>query len=174
MLALGTEVLLLGLTYAQSTSHHFAEHMCEVPYRHTLGLVVKVKQSDGSVAEQTMTDYQPRPAGDGSYYGSRHPDFNRLGRMLEERNLAGISSIGNCVARRFDLRALVDLAQIEATKDPNIFRTPEGRPDYYTPLTRGTIVVSPVMVDGAGRPCTYHWCVVDASALAMPNGAPKT
>jgi len=31
MLALNTQVVLLGVTYATSTSHHFAEWVCDVP-----------------------------------------------------------------------------------------------------------------------------------------------
>ena len=169
MLGLSAQVLLLGMTYATSTGHHFAEYICEVPYRHTVDLTIRVRQTDGSVVLRPMTDYQPKPAPDGSYYGSRHPDFNRLGRMLEERNLVGFSSIGNGVVRRFGLRDLIDLAQIEADKDYNVFRTPEGEPERYTLLTRGTVVASPEMRDGAGRPCVYHWCVEDESKLVMPH-----
>ena len=83
MLALNTQVVMLGLTYKSSTSHHFAEWVCDVTYRHTIPLKVRVRRPEGSLADQEMTDYQPKPAADGSYYGSRHPDFNRLGRMLE-------------------------------------------------------------------------------------------
>ena len=85
MLALNTQVLLLGVDYHSSTSHHFAEWLCEVPYRHTIELDIKVRQKDGSIIEQKMTDYQPKPSGTGSYYGSRHPDFNRLGKMIEDK-----------------------------------------------------------------------------------------
>ncbi len=170
MLALGAQVLMLGLTYANSTSHHFAEFVCEVPYRHTIDIIVMVKKPGGATNRQPMIDYQPKPNEDGSYYGSRHPDFNRLGRMLEDRNLVGIAAIGNCAARRFGMRDLVDLAQLEAEKDVNILRTPEGKPDYYTPLAFGKNVFSPEMMDDAGRPVTYQWCVVDEAKLIMPKG----
>ena len=164
MLALNTQVLLLGMTYATSTSHHFAEWLCDVPYRHTIDLQVKVGGEDGTVVQQPMTDNQPY-----TYGGSRHADYNRLGRMLEERHLVGITTIGNSVARRFAMRDLVDLAQAEAEKDYNIFRTPEGEPDYFTPLDFGKIVFSPEMLDGAGRPVRYQWCVMDESELVMPG-----
>jgi len=169
MLALNTQVLMLGVTYANSTSHHFAEWVCDVPYRHTIDLKMKVRRKDGSIVPQAMIDYQPRPSANGSYYGSRYPDFNRLGRMLEDRGLVGLAAIGNCAARRFAMRDLVDLALVEVEKDPHIFRTPEGRTDYYTPLDFGKIVISPKMPDGAGRLTTYQWCVMDESKLIMPG-----
>jgi len=165
MLGLNTQILLLGMTYQCSTSHHFAEWVCDVPYRHRIDLgQVKVRRKDGSIVMQAMIDYQPL-----SYGGSRGPDFNRLGRMLEERGLVGLAAIGNCAARRFAMRNLVDLAQVEAEKDCNIFRTPEGRPDYYTPLDFGKTVFSPEMPDGAGRPNRYQWCMMDESKLVMPG-----
>jgi len=169
MLALNTQVLMLGVTYANSTSHHFAEWVCDVPYRHTIDLQVKVRGKDGSVVPQSMIDYQPRPGGTGRYYGSRHPDFNRLGKMLEQRGLVGLAAIGNCAARRFAMRDLVDLAQAEVEKNPDIFRAPEGRGDYFTPLEFGKIVFSPEMPNGAGRPNRYQWCVMDESRLIMPG-----
>jgi hypothetical protein len=80
MLALKTRVLLLGVDYQSSTSHHFAEWLCEVPYRHTIDLQIKVKRADGTIVEQTMVDHQPF-----SYVGTQHSDFNRLGQLLEEQ-----------------------------------------------------------------------------------------
>ena len=165
MLALNTQVLLLGVTFTSSTSFHVAELLCEVPYRRTIRMKVKVRGRGGSIREQVMTDYQPKPAEDGSYYGSRHPDFNRLGRMLEDRNLVGTASIGNCVVRRFALRDLIDLALIEVENDYNIFRTPEGRSDYLSRLKYGKCVFSPELIDGAGRAGKVQWCVADESRL---------
>lgn len=169
MLSLDTQVVLLGVTYSSSTSHHFAEAVCEVPYRHYLPVHVKVRTKDGQLVDQVMTDYQPKPSADGSYYGNRHTDFNKLGRMLEDKGKVGITAIGNAVVRRFSMRELIDLAQVEAEKDYNIFRTEEGQSDYYTPLTFGEIVLSPEMLDGAGRPVQYQWSVMDPSKLLMPK-----
>jgi len=171
MLALNTKVLLLGVTFESSTSHHFAEWLCDVPYRHSFPLNVRVRRPDASVVMQTMTDHTHKPSTDGSYYGNRHPDFNRLGRMLEEKHLVGIGVIGNAVVRRFAMRDLCDLAQVEILKDGNIFRTEEGKTgtDDYTPLTFGTIVTSPVMRDGAGREVQYQWCVLDEKKLVLPT-----
>ena len=168
MLSLDAQVLLLGIAYeSSSTSHHFAEWICEVPYRHIIKLKIKVRLKDGSTVEQKTLDYQPKPNKGDSYYGSRGCDFNRLGRMLEDRGLVGIAAIGNAVARRFAMRDLIDLAQVEAEKDFNIFRTPEGQPEYCTPLDFGKIVVSPIMNDSAGRPNQYKWSVIDESKLRL-------
>jgi len=164
MLALDTQILMLGMTYSSCTSHHFGEWVCQVPYRHTIDLNVKVRRKDGSVVPQAMTDYQPH-----TYTGTRHTDFNRLGCTLEERDLVGIAPVGNAVLRRFAMRDLIELAQIEAEKDFNVFRTEEGQTEAYTPLDFGAIVLSPEMPDGAGRPCRYQWAVVDPERLTMPK-----
>ncbi len=125
MAALNTRVLLLGLDYHSSTSHHFAEYVCEVPYRHTIDLGVKVLKSDGKTVQQPTIDYQPF-----SYTGTQHSDFNRLGQLLEDRKLASVGAIGNSVARFYSQRDLVELAEQEAEKDYNIFRNPEDEEDW--------------------------------------------
>ena len=168
MLALNTQVLLVGVTYSSSTSHHFAEFVCEVPNRHTTPLLVKVRQAHGEVVEQPMVDYQPKSEG-GSYYGTRGPDFNRLGQMLEDRGLVNTAFIANAAVRRFAMRDLVDLAQVEAAKDYNIFRTPEGEQDNTTELTFGCSINSPLLTDDAGRSHHVQWCVKDVDKLTMPG-----
>ncbi len=164
MLALNTQVLMLGMTYGSCTSFHFGEWLCEVPYRRVIPLDVKVRLADGTVVPQAMTDYQPH-----SYTSTRRPDFNRMGRMLEERKLVGVAAVGNAVARRFAMRDLIDLAQAEAAKDYNVFRTPEGGTVHGTPLDSGTTVLSPEMPDAAGRPDRYQWSVMDESRLKLPD-----
>jgi aminoglycoside 3-N-acetyltransferase len=163
MLSLNTQVMVLGMTYSSSTSHHFAEWVCDVPYRRKFDLNVKVRKQDGTVSPQAMTDYQPD-----NYKGSRRPDFNRLGRMLEEQGRSVACAVGNAAARRFPMRDLIDLAQVEAAKDYNVFRTAEGDTKAFTPLEFGNIVHSPEMLDAAGRTNHYQWCVVDESKLALP------
>jgi len=81
----------------------------------------------------------------------------------------GIAAVGNAVARRFAMRDLIDLAQSEAEKDYNVFRTPEGGAVHGTPLDSGTTVLSPEMPDAAGRPDRYQWSVVDESRLKLPD-----
>jgi len=165
MLALDAQVLLIGVTYSNSTSHHFAEWMSDVPYRHTVIRRVRVRRPDGRVVAMRMADFQPRPSADGSYYGSRATDFNRLGRMLEERGLVSVSTMGNAVLRRFAMRDLLSLAQAEAARDFNVFRTPEGRKTEITSLADGVIAFSEETLDAAGRPERHIWSVVDPNAI---------
>ena len=168
MLSLNTHVLLLGVTYSSSTSHHFAEMICEVPNRHTIPLTVKVRQDNGVVTEQRMTDYQPKSEG-GSYYGSRGPDFNRLGLMLENQGSVDKTFIGNAAIRCFPMRALIDLAQVEAETDYNVFRTADGKPSEVTELDFGQCIMSPEFQDGAGRQTRVQWCVKDLQQLTLPG-----
>jgi len=162
MLELDSKVLILGMTYQTSTSHHFAEYICQVPYRHTVPVLARIRQPDGSLVRQGMTDYQPLPSKDGKYYG-REPDFNRLGKMLEERGLVGITAIGNAIVRLFRMQDLIELAKVEARKDHNIFRAHQS--GKKTLLKDGQIVLSPVLQDGAGRPVRYEWDVVDPEGI---------
>ena len=164
MLALDTQILLLGITYSSCTSHHFGEWVCDVPYRQAIDVAARVKRADGTIVPQVMTDYQPF-----TYTGTRHTDFNRLGKVLEERGVVGVGAIGNAVVRRFAMRDLISTAQVEAAKDYNVFRTDGGDPESYTPLDDGAIVLSPEMLDGAGRPNRYQWSVVDETQLTMPR-----
>jgi aminoglycoside 3-N-acetyltransferase len=165
MLALDTQVLLLGVTYANSTSHHFGEWMSDVSYRHQVQRLVRVRWADGAVVDQPMADYQPRPSGDGTYYGPRSTDFNRLGRLLEERGSATVGVVGNAMARRFAMRDLIALATEEAELDENIFRTPEGQRDHVTFLPDGVFVTGDEALDGAGRPERHLWSVVDPERI---------
>lgn len=162
MLALSSKVLLLGVNYSNSTSHHFAEWLCEVPYRHTIDMIVKVRQHDGTIVQQPMIDYQPF-----GYGGKQHTDFNRLGQIQEDKGTVSIGAIGNSVARLFSQRDLIDITQAE--KDYNIFRNPEDESDWTLTTNLGTTIESPPILDGAGRPGHSQWCVVDEAALKLPE-----
>ena len=178
MLALNAQVILMGVTYNSSTTHHFAEWICDVPYRHRVPMKVRVRHPDESVVRLPMTDYQPRaypasiaPTGPAAasqppFSAARRFDFRRLGKMLEDRDLVGMTAIGNAIARRFAMRDLVDLAQVKAAKDCNIFRTDEGKlsVEDCTPLDFGKILISDPTPDGAGRMCQHEWSVVDEHA----------
>lgn len=166
MLALNTKVLLLGVNYSNSTSHHFAEWICDVPYRHTVDMNVKVRRADGSIVQQPMIDYQPF-----GYGGKQHTDFNRLGQIQEDRGTVSVGAIGNSVVRLFSQRDLVDIAQEEAEKDFNIFRNPEGEPDWTLTTELGITIESPPILDGAGRPGHCQWCVLEPSELKLPESA---
>ena len=168
MAALNTKVRMLGVTYESSTSHHFAEFVCEVPYRQVISLNAKVRQASGKVVEQPMMDYQPKSEG-GSYYGTRGPDFNRLGQMLEDRGVVNTAFIGNAAVRQFAMRDLLDLARLEAAQDYNIFRSPDGEPDNTTALKFGCSIDSPELIDGAGRAHAVEWCVKDVDKLILPG-----
>ena len=167
MLGLGAQVVFLGVTYISSTSHHFAEWVCEVPYRQKIPRQAKIRRPDGLVVDQGMMDYQPKSEG-GSYYGSRIPDFNRLGKMLEDRGVVGTTFIGNAAVRRFPMRNLVDLAQKEAEVDYNIFRCADPENQETTVLEFGVSTMSPELTDGAGRKHEVEWCVKNLSQLEMP------
>jgi aminoglycoside 3-N-acetyltransferase len=170
MLALNTQVILLGVTYTSSTSHHFAEYMSEVPYRQTIPKQVKVRLPDGSVVPQAMTDYQPKSSG-GSYYGTRSPDFNRLGMMLEKQGSVSKTFVGNAAVRKFPMRDLIDLTTVEAARDFNIFRTAEGEAGKMTELDFGQCTMCPEFPDGAGRPNHVQWCVRDLARLELPSSS---
>lgn len=91
MLCYNTKILMLGLNYTNCTACHFGEFTLEVPYRGTIEKLCSVRQPDGSVVEGVeMTDYQPSPSADGSYYGDRTPDFNRIGQDLEQKGLVRV------------------------------------------------------------------------------------
>lgn len=177
MLALNAQVVLLGVTYNSSTTHHFAEHICDVPYRHMIARQIRVRQPDGTVVRMPMTDYQPKAypssiaplKSDGGtqppFTATRRYDFRRLGRMLEDDGSVGITAIGNSVVRRFAMRDLIDRAQ--AAEDHNVFRTDEGKTDVTdcTPLDFGQIVISDPRPDGAGRMGRHEWSVVDEQEM---------
>ncbi len=165
LLALDAQVLLLGVTYANSTSHHFGEWLSGVSYRHEVERNALVREPDGSTAMRRLGDYQPLPSPDGSYYGSRATDFNHLGLLLERRGAVSIGAVGNAMARRFAMRDLIDLAQVEAERDENVFRTPEGRRDHVTLLPDGVFVTGDPALDGAGRPERHLWTVVAPEAI---------
>ena len=67
------------------------------------------------------------------------------------------------------MRNLIDLAQSEAEKDFNIFRTADGEAGNFTELDFGQCIMSPTSPDGAGRLNSVQWCVEDRSQLDMPQ-----
>eukprot|EP01052_Picozoa_sp_SAG31_P035409 SAG31_NODE_4269_length_3392_cov_1.946250_1_plen_330_part_00 len=169
MLCYNTKIVLLGLNYTNCTACHFGEFTIEAPYRTTLRKVVNVKQQDGSVVEGVeMTDYQPKPSADGSYYGDRGPDFNRIGQDLERKGLVAMNAIGNAACRCFKMRDLIDEVVEQAKADPFCLKIREGQPTgYSTVLEFGTVVLSPEFLDGAGRADIIQWMVMDPAKLKM-------
>lgn len=159
MLALNTHVLLCGVTYASSTTHHFAEWICDVPYRKVVPKTANLKLADGRIITQPMTDY-------GSNYAQWRPDFNRLGQLLEDHRKVSVTQLGNAMLRRFSMRDFIDLAQAQAVNDIiNIFRTIEENGSDTTPLSAGQTILSPQRLSAAGRPARYQWSVGDETQL---------
>ncbi len=108
LLGLNAKVILLGVTWVNSTTHHFAEYLLNVKDRHTVEKKVRIKNLDGSLTEAILTDYQPKPNKSGEYYSFPH-DFNRAGLMLEKTGKVKISPVGNALARVHYMRDLVHL-----------------------------------------------------------------
>jgi len=167
MLALNAQILLLGVPYSNATAFHVCEWLQEVPYRRAVERRAKLRGPDGSVEEFAFTDYQPKPNADGSYYGNRTRDFNRVGSILEAAGEVAITTVGNALARRFSLRSLCDYAQRELARDTNLFRTEDDQANRITPLKDGQIVLAD-LTDGAGRTSRHQWSVIDPQRLAIP------
>jgi aminoglycoside 3-N-acetyltransferase len=161
---LDTQVLLIGVTYAASTAHHFAEWLAGVPYRVVVRRHVRLRRADGTIERTTMDDDQPIRGPDGGYADGRRADFNRLGRMLEEQGRVDVGAVGNAIVRRFAMRDLIDLATAEAERDIEIFRTAgPGVPPTALPDAR--LVLGPPVRDAAGRPQRHLWNIVDPAAI---------
>ncbi|MCE5188562.1 MAG: AAC(3) family N-acetyltransferase [Eubacteriales bacterium] len=159
MLALDTKVVLAGVTYVNSTSHHFGQYLAQVPDRHTIERLVSLKLPDGTLEERMMMDYQPRPTTSGDYYEFPY-DFNKLGLWLEQAGKVRISHIGNAMIRCFCMRDLIDLVLTRYPVDQWIFfqdALPVELPDGKT-ATRD-------YVDEAGREDTAIWAVVDPDQI---------
>ena len=105
--ALNAKVMLAGVTYYNSTSHHFGEFLLQVQYRQILHMPVRLKMPDGSVIDAVMADYYPKSEEPGKKTLPR--DFNKYGRMLEKEGKVAIGSAGNAMIRVFYLRELIHL-----------------------------------------------------------------
>ena len=162
LLGLNTKVILLGVTWVNSTTHHFAEYLLNVKDRHTIEKKVKVRMPDGELRPMTLTDYQPKPNESGEYYSFPH-DFNRAGRMLEMAGKVTISPVGNAMARVHYMRDLVHLFLDNYAVVYNMFAVDNvtGEP---TVLPDGEIM-SKVYLDACGREDTAEWSVVDKNLV---------
>lgn len=163
--ALDAHILLIGVTYAASTAHHFAEWLAAVPYRVTVTRQVRLRprgDAPGDI-ETTMDDDQPIRGPDGGYADGRRADFNRIGRMLEEQGSVQVGAIGNAIVRRFAIRDLLTLAGTDLDRDPEALRAPHDAPATHLP--DGHLVLGPPRADGASRPQRDLWNVVDPTAV---------
>lgn len=159
MLALDTKVVLAGVTYINSTSHHFGEYLLQVPDRHTIQHQVRLKRPDGTLEDSIMTDYQPKPTQSGAYYEHEH-DFNRLGLRLERDGKVKISVIGNAVIRMYRMRDLIDLILWSYPLDQTIF----WQIGDMAVLPFGK-TASRAYIDGAGRDDEAVWSCVDPQKI---------
>ncbi len=160
MVALQTKIVLLGVTYINCTSHHFAEYLMQVPYRQLLEKQVRLKTPDGSLKQMTMIDYQPKPDPSGHSYVQ---NFNRSGRMLEEEGSVTISNIGNAMIRTFHMLDLICLLLRKYPFDNSIFTFEPGTTTRNT-LPDGKEAIGNHL-DGAGRPEKPVWACVDPDKI---------
>lgn len=159
MLALDTKIVLAGVTYVNSTSHHFGQYLAQVPDRYTIERQVMLKNADGTLEERMMMDYQPRPTTTGDYYEFPY-DFNKLGLWLEQAGKVRISTIGNAVIRSFRMRDLIDLVITRYPVDQWIFFQDEQPAEL--PFGRNA---TREYVDEAGREDFAIWAVVDPDEI---------
>lgn len=131
---------------------------------------MKARTADGGLVTQPMVDSQPKSSG-GSYEGTRDPEFNRLGAMLEQQGLVSRSFVGNAAVRRFAMRDPFDHVEVEAAGDFNLFRTAEGQAGTLTPLDFGHCLMSPPFTDGVGRPTRVQLCVRGPGLPVLPRAS---
>lgn len=165
MLALDTKVILAGVTYVNSTSHHFAEYLLQVPDRHVLKKAVRIKRPDGSVEHKMLSDYQPKPTETGDYYAYPH-DFNKAGLWLEESGKVQFATIGNAVLRAFKMRDLINLILYRYPLDSHVFW--EDEKPVVLPFGHEAMRD---YVDGAGRPDTAIWACIDPEKICRRENA---
>ncbi len=165
MLGYDVKVLLLGVTYLNSTSHHFAEYLLQVPDRMVVRVPAKLKNPDGILSDITVTDYRPKPNANGEYYSYAH-DFDRSGYELEKAGKVTVSHIGNAVSRMYRMRDLIHYFIDNYSVEYNMFA--EGK-DGKTHLPDGE-EVSMEYIDGAGRPDLAVWSCVDAEKIFKRDG----
>ena len=165
MLGHDTKVLLLGVTYVNSTTHHFAEYLLQVPDREVVPVSARLALPDGSERPIVVRDYRPRENEDGRYYAFPH-DFNRAGLMLERSGAVRISRLGNAITRVFGMRDLVHLFIDNYSVSYNLLA--EG-PEGPAVLPDGE-EVSMTYLDGAGREDVAVWSCVRAADIHKTNG----
>lgn len=162
LLGLNAKVILLGVTWVNSTTHHFAEYLLNVKDRHMIEKKARIRKADGSLSDAVLTDYQPKPNGNGEYYSFPH-DFNRAGLMLEKAGKVKISSIGNAVTRVHYMRDLIHLFVDNYAVTYNMFAI-DNETNEPTVLPQGEVVTKEYL-DGCGRLDVAEWSCVDAEKI---------
>ena len=108
---LDAHILMLGVPYLRCTFFHVIEQLVQVRYRQWRQVDAWVQEPDGRKRPLLMFGYSPKPG----FVGN---DFNKLGAILEERELAQVGAVGNAVARRFRARDALEIGLAEYRKDP--------------------------------------------------------
>lgn len=166
LLGLNAKVLLLGVPWVNSTSHHFAEYLLNVKDRHTIEKKVKIKYPDGTLKDAILTDYQPKPNESGEYYSFPH-DFNRAGKMLEDAGKVKISSVGNAITRVHYMRDLIHMFIDNYAVIYNMFAV-DNVTNTPTVLPDGEVVTK-LYLDGAQREDEAVWSCVSADKIFKKN-----
>lgn len=165
MLGYDAKVLLLGVTYVNSTAHHFAEYILKVPDREAVYIPALLRDADGELKRITVCDYRPKSNPNNEYYAYPH-DFNRIGLELEKRGLVKIGRVGNAIARLYSMRELIHYCLDHYAVEYNLFA--EG-PGGMTRLPVGIEVTMPYL-DGAGRRDIAVWSCVRTEDIYRVNG----
>ncbi|MCZ6680603.1 MAG: AAC(3) family N-acetyltransferase [Candidatus Poribacteria bacterium] len=126
---LDTHILMLGVPYLRCTFFHVVEQLVQVRYRRWSEVNARVRDPNGREQPLLTLVYSPKPGFQGN-------DFNKLGRLLEDRGLAQVGGVGNAVARLFRARDALEVGLAEYRKDPFLFVMTE---DSYTPLRDGVL-----------------------------------
>ena len=108
---LDAHILMLGVPYLRCTFFHVIEQLVQVRYRRWREVEARIREPDGSKRSLPMFGYSPKPG----FVGN---DFNKLGAILEERELAQVGAVGNAVGRRFRARDALEIGLAEYRKDP--------------------------------------------------------
>ena len=122
LMELDAKILLLGVAYTHCTAGHFAEYLCQVPYRETFVQHARIKTADGRLREADLVLYGPKS---GAPYPPRN--FNRAGTLLEERGLVSIGTLGNAYLRLFRIRDFVSLVQEKWREGDNVLSWGPGQ-----------------------------------------------
>ncbi|NKB67866.1 MAG: aminoglycoside N(3)-acetyltransferase [Candidatus Latescibacteria bacterium] len=132
--ALDARILLLGVSYQTCTFLHVAELLVQVPYRQSERRQDRVLEADGR-QRPLMTDAHKQTA---DFPGN---DFNKFGRIMEERGLVHIYPVGNAMARLFKARDALPLGIECYRQDPLIFVIDNDHFDF-TPLRDGVALAA--------------------------------
>jgi len=126
---LDAHILMLGVPYLRCTFFHVVEQLVQVRYRRWREVEARVRDANGNEQSLLTFVYSPKPGFQGN-------DFNKLGRLLEDRGPAQVGAVGNAVARLFRARDALEIGLAVYRTDPLLFvRTGNG----YTTLPNGVL-----------------------------------